>query len=195
VYISTAGIFDGAKELYDDWDTPNPLGHYARSKYLGELAVSQRVRDHLICRAGWMMGGGPTKDKKFVQKIMSQIKSGHKELFIVDDKFGTPTYTHDFAKNVQLLIEKKRWGLFNLVCDGQTGRLDVAREIINILGLQTSIKITAVDSKFFDATYFAPRPSSEMLHNRKLNLLELNIMRDWRTALRDYISVAYTNYL
>ena len=36
LYISTAGIFDGGKVLYDDWDTPNPLGVYARSKYMGE---------------------------------------------------------------------------------------------------------------------------------------------------------------
>src|SRR5665811_235514 len=32
LYISTAGIFDGKKNLYDDWDLPNPLGHYARAK-------------------------------------------------------------------------------------------------------------------------------------------------------------------
>ena len=53
LYISTAGIFDGNKELYDDWDLPNPLGHYARSKYAGELFVKENVRKHLICRAGW----------------------------------------------------------------------------------------------------------------------------------------------
>jgi dTDP-4-dehydrorhamnose reductase len=51
LYISTAGIFDGAKETYDDWDLPNPLGHYARSKYAGELAVKELVPRHLICRA------------------------------------------------------------------------------------------------------------------------------------------------
>jgi len=66
LYISTAGIFDGNKEFYDDWDKPNPLGHYARSKYAGELFVKENVREHLICRAGWMMGGGPRKDKKFI---------------------------------------------------------------------------------------------------------------------------------
>ena len=63
LYISTAGIFDGKKELYDDWDLPNPLGHYARSKYAGELFVKENVRKHLICRAGWMMGGGPKRIK------------------------------------------------------------------------------------------------------------------------------------
>ena len=63
VYISTAGIFDGKKDLYDDWDIPNPLGHYARSKYNGELYVEQNAKKYLILRAGWMMGGGPKKIK------------------------------------------------------------------------------------------------------------------------------------
>ena len=52
-----------------------------------------------------MMGGGPGKDKKFISKILKQIKEGKKELHIVTDKFGTPTYTHDFARNVKLLLE------------------------------------------------------------------------------------------
>ena len=100
LYISTAGIFDGKLNSYDDWALPNPLGHYARSKYAGELFVKENISRHLICRAGWMMGGGPQKDKKFIQKLMKQIKEGKKELFVVNDKDGTPTYTHDFAKNV-----------------------------------------------------------------------------------------------
>ena len=104
LYISTAGIFDGKKDVYDESDIPNPMGHYAKSKYLGEKWVFENAKDYLICRAGWMMGGGPKKDKKFIQKILYQIKSGKKELFIVNDKLGTPTYTHDFAINVKLLI-------------------------------------------------------------------------------------------
>ena len=48
-----------------------------------------------------MMGGGPNKDKKFIQKLLNQLHDGAKELFIVDDKLGTPTYTIDFANNVQ----------------------------------------------------------------------------------------------
>ena len=75
LFISTAGIFDGLLDQYDDWDIPNPLGHYARSKWAAEKYVQSCIPRHLICRAGWMMGGGPSKDKKFVQKI-SQIKHG-----------------------------------------------------------------------------------------------------------------------
>jgi dTDP-4-dehydrorhamnose reductase len=122
LYISTAGIFDGTKETFDDWDLPNPMCHYARSKYAGELFVQNTVKRHLICRAGWMMGSGPEKDKKFIQKLMKQLKDGKKELFVVNDKLGTPTYTHDFAANVKLLIEKEYWGLYNMVCSGVTGR-------------------------------------------------------------------------
>ena len=107
LYISTAGIYDGAKETYDDWDLPNPLGHYARSKYAGEVYVEKNSSRYLICRAGWMMGSGPKKDKKFIQKIMRQLKDGNKELFVVDDKLGTPTYTVDFARNVKLYSKRK----------------------------------------------------------------------------------------
>ncbi|NJO24769.1 MAG: sugar nucleotide-binding protein, partial [Bacteroidia bacterium] len=70
LYISTAGIFDGEKDLYDDWDIPNPLGVYARSKFMGERFVVENAKRFLVCRAGWMMGAGPKKDKKFVQKLM-----------------------------------------------------------------------------------------------------------------------------
>lgn len=149
LYISTAGIFDGSQDTFDDWDQPNPLGHYARSKYAGEVTVIQNCRRFLVCRAGWMMGSGPKKDKKFIQKIMEQIKEQQKEIFVVDDKLGTPTYTHDFARNTKLLLEKEYWGLYNMVCGGTTGRLEVARELIHLLGLQEQIKVTAVSSDFF----------------------------------------------
>ena len=195
LYISTAGIFDGAKDVYDDWDLPNPLGHYARSKYAGEVFVVQNIVNHLVCRAGWMMGGGPEKDKKFIQKIMSQLKQGNKELFIVDDKLGTPTYTHDFAKNVKLLLENEYWGLYNMVCGGITGRYEVANELISILDLQSSILVTPVTSDYWKKEYFADRPASERLIDKKLNLRNVNIMRDWKVCLKEYIEEYYKEYL
>jgi dTDP-4-dehydrorhamnose reductase len=195
LYISTAGIFDGNKNFYDDWDIPNPLGHYARSKYAGELFVKENVRKHLICRAGWMMGSGPKKDKKFTQKLMKQIKAGKKELFIVNDKDGTPTYTHDFARNVKLLIEKEHWGLYNMVCGGQTSRKEVAEELLRLLSKEKEIKITEVTSDFFKKEYFAQRPPCERLVNKKLDLRGLNIMRDWKVALKEYLDDYYKDFL
>lgn len=195
VYIGTAGIFDGKKDLYDDWDVPNPLGYYAKAKYAGELFVKENAKRYLICRAGWMMGGGPRKDKKFVQKIMKQIKDGKQELFIVNDKDGTPTYTHDFAKNLKLLLEKEYWGLYNMVCGGQTSRLEVATEMMKILNLQNKVTITEVTSEYFQKEYFAERPPCERLINKKLDIRGLNIMRDWRIALKEYLESYYNGYL
>jgi dTDP-4-dehydrorhamnose reductase len=195
LYISTAGIFDGEKEFYDDWDSPNPLGVYARSKYMGERFVIENTNRYLVCRAGWMMGAGPKKDKKFIQKLMKQIKEGKTNLNIVDDKDGTPTYTHDFAKTVKKLIEKKYWGLYNTVCGGQTSRLEVAEELVSILGLKDKIKITAVNSDFFKEIYFAERPASERLLTKKLDLRGVNQMKDWKISLREYINEYYFDYL
>jgi len=195
LYISTAGIFDGGKDVYDDWDQPNPLGHYARSKYAGEVFVKENVRQHLICRAGWMMGGGPRKDKKFIQKIMKQIKEGKTELFVVNDKFGTPTYTHDFAQNVKLLLQKKYWGLYNMVCGGVTSRLEVVQELVSIFGMQNTVRIIEVPSDYFKSEYFAERPPSERLVNQKLDLRGLNVMRHWKTGLREYLNADYQGYL
>ena len=195
IYISTAGIFDGKKRCYNDWDIPKPLSQYGISKYLGEIYVQKNCHKYLISRAGWMMGGGPKKDKKFIQKIIFKIKNGAKELFITNDKLGTPTYTHDFAKNLKLLLEKDRWGLYNMVCTGTTSRLNVAKELCKILNLKKKIKINEVNSNYWKKIYFVKRPYSERLINTKLNMEKLNIMRNWKICLKEYINNYYKNYI
>jgi dTDP-4-dehydrorhamnose reductase len=142
-----------------------------------------------------MMGGGPDKDKKFINKIIKQLASGKRDLHIVNDKDGTPTFTVDFAKNVKLLVEKEYWGLYNLVCNGETSRYEVAEELVKILGLGNEVTFHNVTSSYFKDTYFAPRPSSERLINRKLELRNMNIMRDWKVALKEYVEDYYTDYL
>ena len=196
LYISTAGIFDGKKDKYfDETDLPNPKSHYAKSKYFGEKYVVENAKDYLICRAGWMMGGGPIKDKKFIQKIMKQINNGQTELNIVNDKMGTPTYTHDFAINVKLIIEKGHRGLFNMVCNGLTSRFEVAAELLQLLELANDIKINEVSSDYFSDEYFVDRPDSEQLVNKRLDELGINLMREWKVALMDYIRDYYVDYL
>ena len=195
LYISTAGIFDGAQETYDDWDQPNPLGHYARSKYMGERFVVENAHRYLVCRAGWMMGAGPDKDKKFIQKLMAQLKDGARELKVVDDKLGTPTYTRDFAAQVKVLIEQELWGLYNMVCQGVTSRFEVAEYLVSALGKSEEIKVEPVSSDYFAQEYFAPRPPSERLITKKLDLRGVNTMRDWRVCLDEYLADKYAGYL
>jgi dTDP-4-dehydrorhamnose reductase len=186
LYIGTGGIFDGSKNTYLETDEPKPMGQYALTKYLGEKYVIENKEQYLVCRAGWMIGGGP-KDKKFVGKILNLIRQGKKELYIVNDRFGTPTYTHDFAANVKELLLKGHWGLYNMVCSEQTSRIEVARELIRILGRDDEIRLVEVPSDHFSKEYFAPRPVSERLINAKLEQLGMNHMRGWKTCLGEYV--------
>jgi dTDP-4-dehydrorhamnose reductase len=189
VYVSTAGIFDGALETYHDYDVPNPLSCYGRSKFAGEQWVRQSVRKHFVPRAGWMMGAGPAKDKKFINKIYQQLCSGRRELFVVDDKAGTPTYTVDFAAGMQLLLESEQYGLYNHSGQGKCSRFDVAVEFVRLLGLAGEVTVTRVDSSHFAQEYFATRPASEALVNLKLEARGFRAMREWRVGLEEYAQV------
>ena len=186
LYISTAGIFDGKKPTYDDWDVPNPMGVYAKSKYSGERFVIENAHSYYICRAGWMMGGN-RKDKKFVKKIIDQLSKKVSKIYLVNDKLGTPTYTHDFAKNVSALIANEHYGLFNMVCQGETSRLEVGQYIIDSFGLSKDIPVKKVGSDYFKKIYFAPRPTSEILINKRLQLIKMDNMRDWKISLKEYL--------
>ena len=93
------------------------------------------------------------------------------------------------------MIENEVWGLYNLVCHGTTGRYEVAKQIVSILKLEDKIKIKRVNSSFFANEYFAPRPSSERLINKKLQLRGLDMMRDWKICLDEYLNQSYKDYL
>jgi dTDP-4-dehydrorhamnose reductase len=186
VYISTAGVFDGEKlEPYDETDVPQPLMVYGQTKLDGEHGVRAELAEHYIVRAGWMFGGGH-KDHKFVSKIAAQLRAGAKQIFAVDDKFGTVTYTQDFAANLQALIDSGKYGTYHMVCEGGCTRYDVACEIVAALG-STEVEVLRVASDHFSEEYFAPRPTSEMMVNRALKEAGLNRMRPWKEALRDYL--------
>jgi len=186
VYISTAGIVDGSQDVYNDFGRHFPLSVYGKSKYEGELAVCSLARKHFVFRAGWMMGGGTSIDKKFINKIYKQIKSRADTLYIVDDKLGTPTYTKSFAQGIYKVAETDLYGVYNQVCSGSGSRYDVAEEFVRLLGLQESIKLVRVGSERFAQEYFAPRPESEKLENLKLRARGIDFMPHWKDALADY---------
>lgn len=187
VYIGTAGIFDGAKEgYYSEQDTPNPLMVYGRSKLDGEVLARKACSRTYVVRAGWMVGGGPGIDHKFVSRVLAQLISGKREIRAVNDKWGTPTYTHDFALNLFELLETGKYGTYHMVCEGSGTRYDVAREIVSICGRQ-DVDVLPVSSDYFDREFFAPRPRSEMMINANLRALGINHMRHWKDALREYV--------
>ncbi len=193
IYVSTAGIFDGRKEYYNDFEQPNPISVYAKAKYYGETVIEKMLSNYFIFRAGWMMGGGYEKDKKFVNKIFKQILNGKKELFVVKDKLGTPTYTINFAEAMFEIVQTELYGLYNMVCEGSCSRYEVAIEFVRLLGLENDIDVKIVDSDFFKNEFFAPRPDSEKLLNLKLSARGINYMKDWKKCLKDYAEIFKTH--
>jgi len=195
VYISTAGVFNGRKNgYYTEGDQPNPIMVYGRTKYKGELDAFENCSKTFVVRAGWMMGGGRKKEKKFVYKILQQISNGKKKIFAVDDLWGTPTYAYDFAMNLFHLIRSGKYGLYHMACDGQGTRLDVARELLGICR-RSEIKLTPVASDYFAKDYFVVRPRSEMMKNVNLSKIGLNFMRAWKESLNEYIYDYYFDYI
>ena len=195
VYISTAGVFDGEKQgNYTEADEPRPIMVYGRTKLDGEHHVREIWPKHYIVRAGWMVGGGPGKDHKFVGRILGQILEGRRVIHAVSDRLGSPTYSRDFASNLFALLASQRYGTYHMVCEGQATRYEVAQEIVSICG-RTDIEVMPVDSSFFAEEFFAPRPRSEMMENANLTAAGLNFMRPWRQSLCDYVIKTYGSRL
>ena len=187
VYISTAGVFDGHKPgPYHEWDTPNPINIYGRTKYEGELLVERYATRSYIVRAGWMVGGG-AKDHKFVAKIIEQLRAGCTTVYAVGDKLGTPTYVPDFARTLLGLVETESFGRYHMACEGWASRYDVAHEILEVLGLDDVVQLEEVGSDFFADEYPSARPRSEIMRNLHLDLQGLNTMRRWQPALAEYL--------
>ncbi len=185
VYISTAAVFDGSKsEAYTEYDAPNPINVYGRSKLAGEEAVGRLLRRYFIFRAGWMVGGWEI-DKKFVYKIVQQILDGKREIQAVDDKFGSPTFTDDFVRNMMPIVQSGRFGLYHLCGKGCASRYEIARQIVKDMDAGLDVNVAPVPSSAFPLP--APRPRMEALRNHKLDLLGMNQMQSWRDNLRRYI--------
>jgi len=185
LYISTAGVFPGDKiEPYNEFDKPHPVNIYGWSKLYGEIVIKQLLKKYFIVRAGWMVGGWEI-DKKFVYKIVRQLLDGKKEINVVNDKYGTPTFTVDFAENLLLLLVTKRYGLYHMANKGWATRYDIAKKIVEFMNLNGKVKVNPICSAEFPLP--AQRARSEMMHNLHLDLIGLNKMPPWLESLEKYI--------
>ncbi|EKS30018.1 SDR family oxidoreductase [Afipia felis] len=186
-YISTGCVFGGAgKPTYNELDLPCPVHYYGRSKLWGEYAVNKHLPfNHLIVRAGWMIGGGPEKDHKFVGKIISQIRNGASEIKAVDDKHGTITVARDLANFLLASANEGRRGLVHFASKGLATRFQIAAEIANALHYRGSL--LPVTSDMFPLA--APRPTFEGLESVYLTGESgSNYFERWQDDLRKYVS-------
>lgn len=184
VYISTISVFDGLKCVpYTEFDTPNPQSWYSRSKYQGELIVEKLLSKYYIARAGWMFGGGP-EDKKFVAKMID-LASQRDLLKVVDDKYGSPTYTADIAAGVERITHTGLYGTYHMVnSGGYCNRFEFAQKILEYAHI-TTCELQPVSSAEFPLP--APRPNMEAARNYNLELRGFEWMQPWQSALQEYV--------
>lgn len=194
VHISTAGVFDGTKNSpYTEDDSPNPVNIYGKSKYKAEKLLPEILDNYFIFRAGWMMGSGE-RDKKFVKKVLNLIETGQKTLYGLTDALGNPTYALDFSKAILRMIASRDFGLYNMAGEGYCSRYDVAKKMVEVLGLK-KVKVKPVKSDFFKKHFFASRPAFEVVESKKLHDRGLKLMRQWDEALEDYLKTYFVeNY-
>lgn len=183
VYVSSTGVFDGSKKTpYTEKDIPNPQNYYGHSKYAAELIIRSMLKDYIIARACWMFGGGPARDKKFVAKIIAQLKKPDvSEIKALNDVTGSPTYGKDLAAALKKLILRDAKGIFHLTNKGASSRFDVAKVIVETL--RPSVKVVGVDSTYFNLP--AKRVTNEAAVSR------VDLMRPWQEALREYLKTEW----
>jgi dTDP-4-dehydrorhamnose reductase len=184
IYVSTVYVFDGKKKgPYVESDMPSAPNYYGRSKQFGEAITKGSLEDHLIVRAGWMIGGGPAKDKKFIAKIVQQLDKD--EIKAVADMMGSVTYAKDLAAKIKELILKPSGAkIIHVFNDGFCSRYDIAAEIVKIMGSRA--RVVPVDSSYFNLD--ASRSHSDIMDSRFGGK-----MRPWREALKDYLTHEWTS--
>ena len=187
VYISSCGVYGNGKATpYNELDEPAPVNFHHSTKLEGERAVKERNDNFLIIRPGWLFGGTVQHKKNFVEARRKEaIKNPVLKSAI--DKFGSPTYTADLAKQLLLLVNAGCNGTFNVVNEGCASRYDYVSEILKLLGFETVPE--GVSSNEFPRK--AAMPDNECLENWELNLAGLNNMRGWKEALKAYITSTY----
>jgi dTDP-4-dehydrorhamnose reductase len=185
MYVSTDYVFDGTKaSAYDEYDTPNPLGVYGRSKRAGEIHVERLCPKHYIVRTAWLYGHG---GKNFVETIL-KAASERPELNVVNDQWGSPTWTVDLARTMAALLETERFGTYHVTGGGACTWQEFALQIVTQGGLTTSIHPQTTE----ELNRPAPRPTYSVMANRALRLAGLQTLPPWQEALKNYLASRHT---
>lgn len=182
VYISTDYVYSGEKDTpYNEEDPPDPQSIYGLSKLEGEIAIENTLQNYTIMRTSWLYG---PFGKNFV-KTMMKLAETRKQISVVCDQHGTPTYTLDLARAIYMLIyfPYQREKLYLFSNSGHTTWATFAREIFKISN--QSIDIDDIPSSKFPAR--AKRP-----HNSRFDISRFIgstgfVPRKWEDALRDYL--------
>jgi dTDP-4-dehydrorhamnose reductase len=136
VHLSSDYVFDGtAKRPYHEFDAPCPLSVYGRSKLAGEEAVRSLNPRHYVVRTAWLFG---SVRRNFALTMRSL--ADRREVRVVSDQFGSPTYAPHLAAALERLVETDAYGTYHLAGSGTASWYEVAEAIFRALGAHTSVR-------------------------------------------------------
>ena len=179
-YISTDYVFDGSSTVpYEPTDAVRPLNVYGASKAAGEQAVQRFAREWCIGRTSWLFGAQGTS---FPEKILKACES-RKELEVVDDQVGSPTFTKDLAEAMLQLLHADARGVVHITNSGTCSWFEFAQEILRHAG-RTSVRVIPVSSAAHPRV--ARRPAYSVLSQSHLAKFGIT-MRNWKETIPVYL--------
>lgn len=179
VYFSTDYIFGGEGDKpYSENDEAKPLGEYAKSKYEGELLV-RKLTKFFIVRISWVFG---INGNNFI-KTMLRLSETKKELNVVSDQIGSPTYTVDLSKLIIDMIQTDKYGVYHATNEGFVSWSDFAREIFK--KANKNVIVHDVTTEEYNAK--ALRPKNSRLSKAKLVENGFNKLPSWQDALDRFL--------
>jgi dTDP-4-dehydrorhamnose reductase len=161
LYISTDYVFDGTKDgFYEVYDKPNPINVYGKTKLLGEQAVQKILDKYFIVRISWVFG---EHGNNFV-KTMLRLGKERKEINVVADQYGSPTYTADLALLLVEMIRTEKYGVYHVTNEGVCTWAEFAEEIFKIAGM--NVKVNHITTAEYPTR--AKRPMNSRLSKESL---------------------------
>ena len=182
VYVSTDYVFDGTLDRpYVEWDTPNPVSVYGRSKLGGERELDP---SSTIVRTSWVCGA---HGSNMVGTIL-RLAAGSGPLKFVDDQHGCPTFTADLAGAITVLGTERLPGVHHVTNQGPTSWYEFARAILALSGGEPD-RVEPIRTSDLTPPRPAPRPANSVLDNAAIRLAGLSLLPDWHDALERLLSV------
>ncbi len=185
IHISTDYVFDGKKHMpepYIETDPVNPLSQYGASKLAGEELIRERLEDHIILRTAWLYGnGGPNFLKTMLRLVVSDPQ---RTIRIVNDQYGSLTWTHRLARQIQILLASDVTGTFHATAEGHGTWHEGAKHFLR------AMKVPFIMEPCSTKEYPTPasRPANSILENCLLKKYNLNSMVNWKEDI-----VAFAN--
>jgi len=181
VHYSTDFVFKGNKTApYTEYDETCAFSVYGISKADGERGLLKLGYDRtLIIRISWLFGPGRIN---FVEKILNLCDT-HDTLTVVEDQFGSPSYSPDIATGTIKLLENDATGIFHLANSGQTSWHGLASMAATLAGKDCTV--TPVPSSAYPTK--AVRPPYSVLDLSKYTRTTGMTPRRWEDALTEYV--------